>query len=126
MFDQEEIHKTYKFGDKEVESNISKRIPLQLGSLRETVNVAVVNTNVPLLLSKEKMKEWGCVIDCEKDTIYIGKTNETLQMKSTKSGHWTLPLGRSIANNKEEITKKVLLISKKKTFQHRELKKWKC
>ena len=92
-FEEIENNEVFKFGDETVESKVKKIILLQLGSLVETVDVTVVKTNIPLLLSKEKMKEWGCIINLKNDSIHIGKTNEEFTMNQLSLVTGPYPLG---------------------------------
>ena len=80
-FEVIEREETFKFGDELAESKLSKMIPINIGKLNEMVEVAVVKTNIPLLFSKEKLKEWGCTINFKDDTIEIDKTKEKIKMK---------------------------------------------
>ena len=87
--------------------------------------MAVVNLNIPLLFSKKKLTEWGATLDFEKDTVHFKSTGETFKLNTTSSGHWTLPLGKSInkEEDQKEVVKKIFMITEKKVFQKRELKK---
>ena len=50
-----EKKETFKFGDNICEAQFYKEIPIELGKLKKTMKVAVVETNIPLLLSLETM-----------------------------------------------------------------------
>ena len=104
----------FKFGDEVFKTIAYKRVPLKIGSMEETVDVGVVEAKIPLLISKRKLKEWGAKIDFEKNEMYIRKTNETIKLNETKSGHLTINLAKTIADNADDFLKEVLLIKKKK------------
>ena len=113
----------FKFGDKVYEAKYFKKIPLKLGNIEEILEVAVIDANIPLLFSKRKLMEWGAVLDFHKNTLKIGKTNETFKLKETKGGHLALPLNKDPEENKEEFLHKIHLIQKNQSHQIRELKR---
>ena len=113
----------FKFGEKVYESKYFKRIPISLGDMKETIEVAVIDANIPLLLSKRQLKKWDAVLNFSDATLKIGKTNQTFKLKETEGGHLALPLTKEPEENREELLKKVYCISKNKTHQTRDLKR---
>ena len=61
----------FKFGDNMYKTEEYVKMPLKIGnSLRDEVEVAVVLANVPLLLSRDKLKEWGAILDFNKSALF--------------------------------------------------------
>ena len=50
-------YELFKFGDTIYKTIKYVKIPLQIGILKDTFDVGVVAANVPLLISKTKLKE---------------------------------------------------------------------
>ena len=50
----------YKFGNEIFPTIAFKEIPIKIGSMEENVQVGVIDSNIPLLISNAKLKEWGC------------------------------------------------------------------
>ena len=115
----------FKFGDVVAEAEYYVKIPLKIGSIEEDVEVAIVETNVPLLFSKTKLKEWGGNLDFEEDTMTFKTTGDKIKLKDTSSGHYIIPVGKSLHSDEDkiEIVKKIFHIAKTKQFQTRELRK---
>ena len=123
VYEVTDLEDHFKFGDEVFKTITYKRIPLKIGSMEEMVDVGVVEAKIPLLISKRKLKEWGAKIDFEKNEMYIRKTDETIKLNETKSGHLTLNLAKTIADNAEDFIKEILLVKKEKKFKMRELKR---
>ena len=121
-----DIEDHFKFGNEVFKTSTYKKIPLQIGSLTEMVDVGVVPANIPLLISKRKLKDWGAKIDFEKNELFIRKTNETIQLNETASGHLTINVAKTLPENSEEFVQEIFLIKKAKknnTLRLAELKK---
>ena len=80
VFEEVEREERFKFGDKVFDTITFKKIPLKLGKLSEEVEVGVVAADVPLLISKRKLTEWGGILDFQ-STIHIRKTAETIKLE---------------------------------------------
>ena len=122
-YEEIDLEDHFKFGNEVFKTTTYKKIPLTIGSLEEMVDVGVVTANIPLLISKKKLKDWGARIDFEKNELFIKKTNETVKLNETKSGHLTLNMARTLPENSEEFLKEIFLIKKKKSYRMKELKK---
>ena len=91
----------FKFGPSKVyNSNQSHEIEVEVGNLKTRINVSVVNADIPLLLGLDYQEEWGIVMDIEKRELHIKESNETFNIKNSKSTHWKLPI-----QNKKSIAK---------------------
>ena len=65
-------------------SKESYEIEVQIGSLKELIEVSVVDANIPLLLGLDYQTKWGMVLDLGKKEIHIRKSEETNE-KSTRN-----------------------------------------
>ena len=78
-------------------------LPLNIGSLKTDAVVAVVPANVPLLIWKAKLKEWGAVIDFERSSLFLKKTDEEMHLEESDSGHLMINVGKTIDKNADEV-----------------------
>ena len=125
-YEELDIEDHFKFGNEVFKTSTYKNIPLHIGKLTEMVKVGVVAANIPLLISKKKLKDWGAKIDFERNELFIRKTNETIKLNETASGHLTINVAKTLPENKEEFLREIFLIKKKKknhSFKMAELKK---
>ena len=74
------------------------------GSYKTKIKVPVVDCDVPLLIAKETLKVWEVIQNYQTDTIYIGKTKETIKLKNLKSGHYGIKLGTD-REDKDDLMK---------------------
>ena len=98
-------------------------MPVQTARLKDTVEVGIVTANVPLLISKTKLKEWGGVIDFVESILFLKATGDTIQLTESESGHLTLNVAKSIDNDGDEMMREIFMITKKKDYKMKELKK---
>ena len=85
---------TFRFGSGESNKSLYKaEIPAIVGSKRILISTDVVETSVPLLLSKHAMKKAGTSIDFVKDEVTM--FGEKQRVHLTKSGHYAIPLNKS-------------------------------
>ena len=84
----------FKFGDgKRVGSLQQVTIPAVIGNVETTISTDVVDSDIPLLLSRSSMKRAGTELNFTDDTINI--LSQTLPLRVTTSGHYALPLSRN-------------------------------
>ena len=82
----------FRFGPSKVFiSSENYEIEVSIGTLKDTIKVSVVETNVPLLIGLDYQKKWGMIIDVGKNEIHIRISDETFKI-SDKENHWTLPI----------------------------------
>ena len=84
---------TFTFGDGN--TVVSKRrvtLPCWMGGEQGVVTTDVVDCNIPLLLSRKSMKLAGMILDFPNDKVTVGKKKRDIKLKTTKSGHYALPL----------------------------------
>jgi len=85
--------KNFCFGDGDaVTARIQKALPVTICGQKVTLNVFIVENDIPLLLSRESMKKMKMKIDTETDKVYAFGGEENLVI--TKSGHMMIPIGR--------------------------------
>ena len=89
--------RSFKFGSDHIFSSLHKvRFPATIGSKRLFIETDVIDTNLPLLLSKEAMKTAETKINFEDDSVVMfGKKQDVIV---TRSGHYSVPL-----DNKQKI-----------------------
>ena len=81
----------FRFGDGEVFSSTKLyTIPIMIGNTQVQLDTHVVESDIPLLMSRESLKRAEADIDFERDTIKI--LGETIDLKISKSGHLMIPL----------------------------------
>ena len=76
-----------------------------------------------MLLSKNKLKEWGARIDFQENTMFIRKTSETIKLNETEQGHLTYPMAKNIKDNLDEIVKNIHIVRMKNKYSMKDLKK---
>ena len=96
MFDTVDREGSFKFGNDVFPTLEYKLVPIRIGKLNELVEVGVIDSAVPLLISKTKLKEWGAELNFKENTIYLEKTNEKVHLQETKTGHLVVRLGKNV------------------------------
>ena len=92
---------TFKFGSGDKYPSLFKvKIPATVGSKEISICTDVVETDVPLLLSKEAMKKAGTEINFVNDTVTM--FGEEQKVEVTRSGHYAIPL-----NDSKKVLKKI-------------------
>ena len=84
----------YKFGwGRKIKADHNVTIPAVIGNTNIWIKVDTVQSELPLLLSRQFMKKTKAVLDFEDDTIQI--LNQKLNLILIRSGHYALPLDRN-------------------------------
>ena len=84
--------KTFKFGGgNKLPSNGQYVLPAVMAGKRVTIKTDVVDSDIPLLLSKNAMKKACMKLDLESDTAEIMGTK--IHLNCTTSGHYCIPIG---------------------------------
>ena len=65
-------------------------VPAMIVGKTSEIKFAIIDSDIPLLMSKKTMKEMKMRIDLEKDTSSVWGV--TIDLKTTESGHYLLPL----------------------------------
>ena len=50
---------TFKMGNEVFKTVMFKVIPVKIGTYTEEIEVGIIDTEIPLLISKRMLKEWG-------------------------------------------------------------------
>ena len=89
--------KVYKFGGKGLYKSVSEvEIPAHIGTEAVMIKADIVESDIPLLLSRPLLKEMKCHMDYENDQVDL--LDQTLQMDLTSSGHYCISVG-----NREQL-----------------------
>ena len=83
--------KWFKFGNEGMlKSKCKYVLPAEIGDNSVMIEVDIIDSDIPLLLSKEAMKKAKMKIDLEDDTaIVLGKR---ITLDTTSAGHYVIPL----------------------------------
>ena len=87
-------HKVFKFGGGErLTSQSSLTIPGQLAGKPVMINIDVVESDIPLLMSKDAMKRAKIKLNLQNDTAEVFGVPVSLNL--TSSGHYCLPIDQA-------------------------------
>ena len=82
---------SFTFGDgRTVHSQSRVTVSCWIGGLRAEITTDVVDSNVPLLLSRKSMKSTGMRLFFDKDVLEVG--GKSIKLVTTASGHYVLPI----------------------------------
>ena len=113
----------FKFGGgRMLKSEGEYWLPVVIAGKEVTVRTEVVQSDIPLLLSREAMKKAGVKIDLGKDTVTIFGEDQVL--KITSSGHCCVPIGRGVPIGREEVVSDKLYKTNKNVTVDCLEKKW--
>ena len=83
----------FRFGNgAELKSKFNIDIPCSVAGKNVYVNTDVIDSTIPLLLSKSAMKKAECMLNFKEDTVSI--FGRTVRLECTESGHYYIPLNR--------------------------------
>ena len=82
---------TFRFGPGDALTSMGKvKLPAKIGTKNVLIETDIVDADIPLLLSKEALKNAGTLLDFDNDhAIMFGEKQFLI---STKSGHYAIPL----------------------------------
>ena len=84
-------NKMFKFGNNGMLNSLGKyTVPVVIAGKRCMIEFDIIDSDIPLLMSKSAMKKMKMKINLENDTVDIWGT--TLELETTNSGHYLLPL----------------------------------
>ena len=113
----------FKMGNDNFKTIMFKKIPVSIGTHEEEIEVGIIDTEIPLLISKKKLKEWGGKIDFQENTLYLRKTGETIQMEETSTGHLVINMAKDLRENKDEAIHELFLMKKSREYNIKDMKK---
>ena len=97
----------FRFGiGKVYTSNRIVHIPVHIGASCASLAVHVVPCNIPLLLSRISLKQASATLNFEEDVLHI--FGEVIPLIVTESGHYCLPLSRTIDEPHSPEIQKIL------------------
>ena len=115
--------KTFKFGNGKKFPSIGNYIfPAKIGSKNISIQTDVIESDIPLLFSRESLSKAEAVLNMKSHRIeFLG---EKLPMTLSKSGHYLLPITSrsSLALNPSSKNLKISLVSENKSKQDIALK----
>ena len=83
--------KTFLFGNEgKLKSTEVYKIPIKVAGMIHIVKVDIIASDIPLLLSKDEMKNLGMVLDMKNDAAYIN--GAPLKVNTTSAGHFIIDL----------------------------------
>ena len=101
--EEEESCTTFTFGA--VSEKALKKVILPVNMLESNMllEVEVIDTDIPLLLSLKSMKEMGMIIDCSADAVKVG--GKDFDVHTPKSGHYSIPVSELKLKKKRSSVK---------------------
>ena len=112
----------FRFGDgKEVMSEATVQIPAYLARQRVMINTSLVENRIPLLLSRQAMKQAGMTVDFDTDTAMV--LGCKVKLVTSSSGHYCLPITKCILGN--DLPTSIVLHAteiKQLTYQEKRIK----
>ena len=85
----------FRFGNgSEIKSKFQVALPCQLAGKNIKIMTDVIDSEIPLLISKKAMKKAKCVLDFKNDKVEILGTK--IDLYCTNSGHYYVPLVRPL------------------------------
>ena len=85
--------------------------------------MAVVDAQVPLLISNQNLEEWKSLIDFEACELRLKETDEVIKLQKTGSGHLTIPLSKHWDINKDVLIHDVFAVVREDKLNYPEVKK---
>lgn len=83
--------KTFLFGNEgKLRSKALYEIPIKVAGEIRMIHVDIIDSDIPLLLSKDEMKNLGMVLDMKNDAAYIN--GAPLNVNTTSAGHFIIDL----------------------------------
>ena len=120
QFKTEKCSKVFKFGPSLTQEAKEKVvIPVKIGSKTRILEVYVIKSTLPLLLSSSELIKWGAVQDYASSTLTVD--NEVIKLNKMDSGHYGIDLGRT-----EEVMNCYTVdevFNQDKNYQRKEIKK---
>ena len=96
----------FRFGSEDVRDSLGVyHIPCHVAGKDVILQVDIITSDIPCLISKATMKRAGGKINLKDDTIEL--FGKTVQMDTAPSGHYTLPI--SDIKEKDKITSEVFM-----------------
>ena len=101
---------SFKFGSGKIFKSLYKvRVPAKIGSKSIYVESDVVNTDIPMLLSRPSMKKAGTHINFKDDTVTMFGNKQKIDV--TSSGHYSVSL-----NSNSKVLNDVVALNSKVTL----------
>ena len=87
--------RTYKFSDGNILNSLYKVIlPCVITDIEVSITTDVMDSDIPLLLSKDAMKRTGTCLNFEDDSVTMLK--KKIPLSCTSSGHYYIPITKPL------------------------------
>lgn len=108
---EESCSMSFRFGDGvEVKSKVKVTIPVNFGGTKCNLETAVIDNELPLLLSIQSMKKGKVKLNFEDGTMEL--LGNVCKMKTTSSGHLIVPLSEKGADEESNVVLHINNLSK--------------
>ena len=92
--------RTFKFGDGNKLNSLYKVIlPCVIADIEVSIITDVVDSDIPLLLSKGAMKRTGTCLNFENDSVTMLK--KKIPLRCTSSGHYSIPITKPLLDKRK-------------------------
>ena len=92
--------RTFKFGDGNKLNSLYKGIlPCVVADIEVSIITDVVDSDIPLLLSKDTMKRAGTCLNFENDSVMMLK--KKIPLRCTSSGHYYIPITKPLPDKRK-------------------------
>ena len=92
----------FRFGDgAETRSSKVVTLPVMIGSHQCSIEIEIVENSLPLLISRDTMKELGMTLDFVNDIVFV--KGEKVKLYCTKSGQYCVSLSPVIAKEAKVV-----------------------
>ena len=107
LIQSSEVETKFRFGDgAEVVSSQEVKFPVVIGAKKVMIKASVVESEIPLLLSKASMKRARLVLNFNEDTADI--LGQRVRLHCTSSGHYCIPLSNTLLYDGCDISSIIL------------------
>ena len=95
LIETTKVNTTFRFGDgKDVVSLLEVKFPVVIGVKKITIRANIVDSEIPLLLSKASMKKAKLILNFNDDSAQI--LGQKVKLYCTSSGHYCIPLSNTM------------------------------
>ena len=92
LVQENESEVVFKFGAGKLKAKKFALIPVTVFERDIMLQVHVVNSDIPLLISLKTMKNMGINLDCQSDVVTV--RGKEFNVKMTTGGHYSIPINR--------------------------------
>ena len=123
VFKSFQDNQTFKLGETLYNTVDHKLVPIEIGGITETVKVGIIEADIPLLISRRQLEKWETVLNFKDKTLFFKGTGKTVKLEMTSSGHLTIDLMESAADNRTSLVNEVFLMDSEDDLTYKKLKR---